>query len=68
MVLEPRGYAHPYERGHGLVEAVWPDIVAKWPGIELVGPCTAAGERLRDRLTQVGELTVLSVCWPAAAR
>jgi hypothetical protein len=43
-------YVHPYERGRGLVDDAWPFVTARWPGIQIVGPFTPAGEALRDRL------------------
>lgn len=43
-------YVHPYERGRGLIDEVWPHITRHWPGIQLAGPFTKAGEKLRARL------------------
>jgi hypothetical protein len=36
-------YLHPYVRGEGLVEAAWPRVAERWPGITLAGPFTSAG-------------------------
>ncbi|MGW4406538.1 hypothetical protein ACWEJ6_21090 [Nonomuraea sp. NPDC004702] len=43
-------YVHPYERGRGLIDEVWPHMQQHYPGIRLAGPFTKAGERLSERL------------------
>ncbi|MFI7461857.1 hypothetical protein [Nonomuraea sp. NPDC049646] len=43
-------YVHPYERGRGLIDHTWAHMNRHWPGIQLAGPFTKAGERLRNRL------------------
>lgn len=45
-------YVHPYERGRGLVDEVWPHVQRRWPGTRLAGPFTKAGEKLRERLEE----------------
>lgn len=54
-VLIPRlawVYVHPYDRGHGLVDKVWPEIMRRYPRMELIrDPSnTPAGNALMDRL------------------
>lgn len=43
-------YVHPYERGRGLIDNAWSHMSHHWPGIQLAGPFTKAGEQLRARL------------------
>lgn len=43
-------YVHPHERGVGHINAAWPFITDRWPGIRLRGPFTKAGAALRDHL------------------
>jgi hypothetical protein len=47
-------YLHPYVRGEGLIERLWPHLGARWPGITLAGPFTVSGRALLGRLIEAG--------------
>ncbi len=48
-------YAHPYERGSGLISNAWPHLVQRWPGLTLPGPFTPAGLALLRSLIAKGQ-------------
>lgn len=48
-------YVHPYERGRGLVERAWPDVMCRYPSIRLnrAPANTPAGNALLGRLLEL---------------